>query len=175
MSSPFNSLFSYTGTVQFTGNATLDNALARIHKLVSDQKYKNSDDILFKPRIKGKASKNEVVLHRVVPAIGSFFIKPIFYGKFVEHNGALALKGAFKMSRFSRVSFLIASLFLFSLECMFVVLAISSSGPFQAKIFSVVFIPLTYGVVIAAELLWKRLYRGDVKWISDEIENALRA
>jgi hypothetical protein len=174
MSNPFNLFFSYTGTVQFVCKKSLDTALSSIYKLISDQKYSSSDEVLFRPRLKGKISKSEVILHRVVPAFGNYLTKPIFYGKFVEKNGALVLKGSFLISRFSRTSFLIGTLILFLLECLFISSMIFSSDQLQTKLLFVCFIPVTYSLVVAVHLLLKRLNRGDVKWISNEIESALQ-
>ena len=159
--------------VQFSSDLSRDAALHNLHKLVQEQRYSNSEEILFKSRLRGNISDNEVILHRVAPALGSYLLKPIFYGRFVERHGKLILQGTFKISRVFKIWFAASSVILLLLEILFILSANSSQGSPQEKFIAIGFIPAAYCAVVVACLFWKRMYRGDIQWISDKVTAAL--
>jgi len=174
MTNLINLLFTYSEVKRFQSNSSSDIAARKLKDIMSNQKRDSSTSVILQSRLGGKITENEVILHRVIPALGNYLIKPIFYGKFVTSEESVLLEGRFTVSGFFKICFWVAGFLLLVLELMLISSAIASEVPMLRKLLIVLFVPISYCLTIAVILFFKWSFKGDVKWISDRITDAFK-
>jgi hypothetical protein len=164
-------LFSYSGTIRFKSNTTIDNAIGRLKDLgkhsTSDPGFELTRSELY-VQINGK----EVILHRIRDVVGNYLYKPIFIGHFIARDGEVFLEGSFLMSRITPVWFVVATSVILLLEALFISAALQSTSAYD-KALEVLSLPVAYACAVAGLLAIKGLFAQDMAWIQDRIERAL--
>lgn len=117
----------------------------------------------------GKVSDESVHLQRVIPMVGNSF-KPFFLGRFQNSNGNVLLVGRFTMLPIVKV-FMTFWLGIVTLASVGSLIALSSTIPVWMVLSP--FVMVGAGVAMVAFGKW--LARNDVAWLSEVIEDALKA
>ena len=164
----------YTGAVKFTTHLSTQKAKDNIMRVLNTADNDDSESILGKSHLGGSIEQDRVMLYRVRLLSGNYFYRPIFYGKFIEHEGKLVVEGVLCTSPFIKLVFAVSGGAFVLCESLFVVAAITSESPLVPKIFFLLFFPIVAVLVILAHLGFKRLFRKDVEWISATIVKALK-
>jgi ABC-type sugar transport system permease subunit len=166
---------NYSGVVKFTTHLPLQIAKDNIRRIINASNNTDSNSILGKSHLGGSIELNGLILYRVRLLSGNYLYRPIFYGKFIERDGKVTLEGVFSMSSFIKIVFAVSGGALVLLESLLVGAAITSDSPLPPKILFLLFLPVVAALVFLVHLVFKRLFRNDVRWISKAIETALQS
>jgi hypothetical protein len=170
----FERLFSYTDTVEFESNLTMDVLRERFTKALVGTRS-SSEAPVFSAFLSGHVDGHKVFLHRGRFLFAEYLIKPIFYGTIDQRGAKTILKGSFKISKITRVTFLVGVLILLLVEAIFVLVVSGSNGQPLAKSLFVLFIPATLLTLSLVVLFLKRGFRSDIEWLTQEIQKTLES
>jgi hypothetical protein len=166
-------VFRYTNLVSFVAGSSMDLAVNRLRKGVQRENPLSAlTAFVPKATLIGHVDPYSVELHCTRPFI-SFLFKPHFYGKFLEKNGQVVLEGQFVVSMFARVLVLTFVVVTALMEIVFVFgTPTYSSGP-SLPVPSTVIPPVMALGALSLIFLSKWIFKGDVRWISEQIERLL--
>jgi hypothetical protein len=119
-------------------------------------------------------TRTAVVLYRVRPLVGNYFIRPTFYGTFEQHDGKVRLRGKFTTSRFAKLFMLTWIVALLLLAGLFTLSLAQSEGPALGKVLVALFFPAAIILGVAVHLYFKRLFAPDVELISGALAKTLK-
>lgn len=167
------SLFIYDSDVNFQSDFSLEDSIRRLAWFL--QKEKMMEIHPEGTFLAGNVSHKNVTLFRKNLAFGNSY-RPLFKGHFVEIDGKLYLRGTFRMDLLTYLSIPLGIFCVLFYEFMVILLTINgnySGDSLLTHLLRLLLLPAAMSLSLGFLVLIKKIFRTDVKWISEHVVDVL--